>query len=227
MDVLRLRLGDPEWTAKLAPYWASLPPLGTLHSKEAWSADHLDVLQDPGLARPRHTAKQLVSVPVTTHTPGQQERVEELRGTLASVHASCQYGKASCIPPLRWLKSRVQTMNTALAGYTHQLCKCTQHDLHCIAEVRPGTGMQAEFLMHNTDHTEEVVYPELSERMRGFPNVEGVTLEEFRHWAALVRPHQPPHKAALLHMRWSDAALPLGVCVHSATVHRRCKHLTP
>ena len=51
MDVLRLRLGDPAWTAQLAPYWASLPAQGALFSKEAWSADHLDTLQDPGLAR--------------------------------------------------------------------------------------------------------------------------------------------------------------------------------
>ena len=51
MDVLRLRLGDPAWTALLAPYWASLPPQGSLFSKEAWSADHLDILQDYGLAR--------------------------------------------------------------------------------------------------------------------------------------------------------------------------------
>ena len=51
MDVLRLRLGDPAWTAQLAPYWASLPAQGSLFSKEAWSADHLDILQDPGLAR--------------------------------------------------------------------------------------------------------------------------------------------------------------------------------
>lgn len=53
VDVLRLRLGDPAWTAQLAPYWASLPAQGALFSKEAWSADHLDTLQDPGLARPR------------------------------------------------------------------------------------------------------------------------------------------------------------------------------
>jgi hypothetical protein len=53
VDVLRLRLGDPEWTAKLGPYWASLPALGILQSKEAWSANYLDVMQDPGLARPR------------------------------------------------------------------------------------------------------------------------------------------------------------------------------
>lgn len=51
VDVLRLRLGDPAWTAQLAPYWASLPPQGSLFSKEAWSADHLDILQDHGLAR--------------------------------------------------------------------------------------------------------------------------------------------------------------------------------
>ena len=51
MDVLRLRLGDPAWTAQLAPYWASLPAQGSLFSKEAWSADHLDILQDAGLAR--------------------------------------------------------------------------------------------------------------------------------------------------------------------------------
>ncbi|KAK9845959.1 hypothetical protein WJX81_006882 [Elliptochloris bilobata] len=93
VDVLRLRLGDPAWTARLAPYWASLPAQGSLLSKEAWSADHLDVLQDAGLA---------------------------------------------------------------------------------------------EFVMHNTDYTDEVVFPELAERLRGFPGVESVTPEEFRHWASLV-----------------------------------------
>ncbi len=51
--------------------------------------------------------------------------------------------------------------------------------------------MQAEFVMHNTDYTETVVYPELAERMRGFPDVDTVSVEEFRHWAALVRPRMP------------------------------------
>lgn len=47
--------------------------------------------------------------------------------------------------------------------------------------------MQAEFVMHNTDYTEEVVYPELAERLSAYPGAKEVTLEEFRHWASLVR----------------------------------------
>ena len=41
--------------------------------------------------------------------------------------------------------------------------------------------------MHNTDYTDESVYPELRERLRGYPGVEAVTPAEFRHWASLVR----------------------------------------
>ena len=48
---------------------------------------------------------------------------------------------------------------------------------------------QAEFVMHNTDYTDEAVYPELRERLRGYPGVEAVTPAEFRHWASLVRKH--------------------------------------
>lgn len=43
--------------------------------------------------------------------------------------------------------------------------------------------------MHNTDYTDEMVYPELRERLRGYPGVEAVTPAEFRHWASLVRTH--------------------------------------
>ena len=43
--------------------------------------------------------------------------------------------------------------------------------------------------MHNTDYTDEVVYSELRDRLRGYPGVRAVTPVEFRHWASLVRPN--------------------------------------
>ncbi len=55
-------------------------------------------------------------------------------------------------------------------------------------------------MMHNTDYTETVVYPELAERMRGFPNVETVSVEEFRHWAALVRLAYATNYCDVLHL---------------------------
>ena len=48
-------------------------------------------------------------------------------------------------------------------------------------------------MMHNTDYTEEVVYPELAERLSAYPGAKEVTLEEFRHWASLVRHARYPH----------------------------------
>ena len=73
-----------------------------------------------------------------------------------------------------------------------QSTRLHRHTVH-----KPWLLMQAEFVMHNTDYTETVVYPELAERMRGFPNVETVSVEEFRHWAALVWPRSPHLTAQL------------------------------
>lgn len=53
--------------------------------------------------------------------------------------------------------------------------------------------------MHNTDYTDENVYPELRERLRGYPGVEAVTPAEFRHWASLVRPHSHSSPYILLY----------------------------
>ena len=55
--------------------------------------------------------------------------------------------------------------------------------------------------MHNTDYTDESVYPELRERLRGYLGVEAVTPAEFRHWASLVRTHLFNSKDPLLSSR--------------------------
>ena len=51
MVLLQQQHKDPKWNASLAPYWRSLPPLGALYTKEAFTDEHLALLQDEQLVR--------------------------------------------------------------------------------------------------------------------------------------------------------------------------------
>jgi hypothetical protein len=44
--LLRLQRDNPEWNVSMAPYWDSLPPLGTSLTKHTYPHDRLDLLQD-------------------------------------------------------------------------------------------------------------------------------------------------------------------------------------
>ena len=52
--LLRLQKDNPEWNVSMAPYWASLPPLGASLTKHTYPQDRLDLLQDKLLVRLLH-----------------------------------------------------------------------------------------------------------------------------------------------------------------------------
>ena len=49
--LLRLQKDNPEWNTSMAPYWASLPALGTSLTKHTYPEDKLILLQDRLLVR--------------------------------------------------------------------------------------------------------------------------------------------------------------------------------
>ena len=67
MVLLQQQHKDLDWNASLAPYWRLLPPLGALYTKEAFTDEHLALLQDEQLVRSNtcslwHTCSNFVAL---------------------------------------------------------------------------------------------------------------------------------------------------------------------
>jgi len=72
LELVRLELAEPERHAAWGPYWASLPPAGALHGKEAWDLATVEELQDDTLARARRlwSRQSAESMCLLVHTCG-------------------------------------------------------------------------------------------------------------------------------------------------------------
>ncbi len=72
LELVRLELAEPERHAEWGPYWASLPPEGALHGKEAWDLATIDELQDDTLARARRlwSRQSITLICLQVHTCG-------------------------------------------------------------------------------------------------------------------------------------------------------------
>ena len=49
--LLKKKAVNKDWDKIMGPYWGTLPPQGTLTTKETFSRDSLDLLQDDSLVR--------------------------------------------------------------------------------------------------------------------------------------------------------------------------------
>ena len=49
--LLKKRAVNKDWDKIMGPYWASLPPQGTLFTKETFSRDSLDLLPDSSMVQ--------------------------------------------------------------------------------------------------------------------------------------------------------------------------------
>ena len=60
--LLKKRAVNKDWDKIMEPYWGSLPPQGTLTTKETFSRDSLDLLQDDSMV----SVSSLFILPGTT-----------------------------------------------------------------------------------------------------------------------------------------------------------------
>ncbi len=114
--MLKKKAVNKDWDKIMGPYWASLPPQGTIHTKETYPRDSLDLLQDGSMVH-----HPLILGSPAFHSPHQYTGLHAYLFVLAlQAAAYTSKGLWNCsagLPP-------PEQVRTSLLAYTTVRCAC-------------------------------------------------------------------------------------------------------